>query len=160
MQDAQLLLENMDHTGAAYFAEQSAEKIAKCVLILDNRFGRTHHVSKLFSEVVDGVKSPWKKRLEELPPLLDELEEYGVLSRYPEPRGKGVWNPQEEYSREDAGDAVEKARRVCEEIRLFLEEQYEIIICWSGKKGRIIYERCEADYGGRAARGCGRRRPR
>ena len=103
-----------------------AKRKVKCVLILNNKFERTHYVSKLLAELTAGMEGIWKKRLEDLVPDIDDLEESAAVSRYPEPRGNKVWNPLEEYTENDAKEAIEKARRVYAEINLFLVDVYKL----------------------------------
>jgi len=125
LKDAQILLENKDYSAASYFAQQSSEKIVKCVLILNNKFERTHYVSKLLAELTAGMEGVWKKRLEDLVPDMDDLEESAAVSRYPEPRGNKVWNPLIEYTEDDAKEAIEKARKIYAEIKLFLADVHK-----------------------------------
>jgi len=126
LKDAGILLDSGDYSGAAYFAQQSSEKIVKCILVINNKFEKTHFVSKLLKEVIVNIEKVWKNRMEGLIPLLDDLEEHGISPLYPEPHGDNVWNPIEEYTEKDAKDALEKAKIVLKTISDFMKKYYSI----------------------------------
>lgn len=124
---ANSLLKSGDYADAAYHAQQSAEKIIKCVLILNNQFVRTHIVSGVFAEVISKYENKqWKIKLQDLIPILVNLEKHWILPRYPEPYGEGIWNPLEEYTKDIAENAVEKAGFIINTITQFIKEVYEI----------------------------------
>lgn len=126
LHSARSLLKSGDYADSAYHSQQCAEKIVKAVLILSNKFVRTHIVSALFREVIENLETKYKNELKELIPKIEELEEHGVLSRYPEPRGEEVWDPTKEYTAETAADAMEKSELVFRTVSNFLREEYTI----------------------------------
>lgn len=123
---AETLIDSMDYANAAYLAQQASEKVTKCVLIINKKFERAHLVSGLLEEIVESLEEEWKSKLQDLVPILKDLERHWVLPRYPEPFGEKVWNPVEEYKLEDARDAIEKAKLVLETLTKFIEEYYHI----------------------------------
>jgi len=126
LKDAGILSEHKDYSMAAYFAQQAAEKSVKALPILNNRFERTHYVSRLLSELAKELEGPWGARMGALVPDLDDLEESATATRYPEPKAGGVWNPVEEYTEKDASDAEAKAKKICGEIAGYLKERYGV----------------------------------
>ena len=134
LKDARLLLDAGDYAGSAYFAQQSSEKIVKCVLIINNKFERTHIVSVIFAEVVETIEDEWKEKLEELIMEIRELEEHWILPRYPEPLRGDVWNPLEGYKKEDSERAIKKAEIVFDTLTKFMKEIYGVDINENPKK--------------------------
>ena len=127
LHSAKSLLDSGDYADSAYHAQQCAEKIVKCVLILKGNFLRTHMTSGLFSEVVEDLKNnEWKQKLENLIPEMISLERHWILPRYPEPDGDTIWNPVDEYTKSDAKDAIEKAEFVFKTLKEFMKEVYEV----------------------------------
>jgi len=126
LDSAMTLLNSGDYSNASYLAQQAGEKITKTVLILNKKFERTHLVSGLLGEVTKSLPDEWKTKLQELVPLMENLEKNWVLPRYPEPSGEEVWNPVEEYEAGDAKDAIGKAEKVLKTITEFIKEYYEI----------------------------------
>ena len=94
LKSAELLLDSGNYADAAYHAQQCSKKIIKCVLIIGNKFARTHLVSGILEGVIEGVNDEkWVTALKELIPDVIELEEHWILPRYPEPSGEDIWDP-------------------------------------------------------------------
>jgi len=93
LKSAKVLLDAGIYADSVYHAQQSVEKIVKALLILENKFVRTHFVSSIFERVIRKFEEKWRKRLEELIPIIVRLEENWVLPRYPEPFGEEIWDP-------------------------------------------------------------------
>lgn len=126
LRSAITLLNADSYADAAYHAQQCAEKIVKSLLILNNQFVRTHIVSGIFATYVSTLKNDLRKDLQKIVPMLIELERHWVLPRYPEPAGEEIWNPLEEYTKEDAELAVTKAKIILEKLSQFIEKNYDI----------------------------------
>ncbi|OQX22107.1 MAG: hypothetical protein BWK75_01580 [Candidatus Altiarchaeales archaeon A3] len=56
LKSAELLHDSGNYADAAYHAQQCSEKIIKCVLIMGNKFARTHFVSGILGSVIEDVK--------------------------------------------------------------------------------------------------------
>lgn len=128
LHSAKSLLKSGDYADSAYHAQQCAEKAVKAVLVLSNKFVRTHTASGVFRRVIESLEPAWKSRLKDLIPKIEELEEHWVLSRYPEPHGKDVWNPVKEYTMERSEEAIENAEVVLETLTNFLREKYGLAV--------------------------------
>lgn len=127
MHSAKSLLNSGDYADSAYHAQQCAEKIVKCVLIIKRNFSRTHIISGIFSEVVEDLEdNEWKQKLEYLIPKITSLEKHWNLPRYPEPDGDKIWDPIDEYTEDDAKDAIEKAKFVFKTLKEFMKDVYGV----------------------------------
>ncbi len=127
LKSAEVLLNYMSYADASYHAQQCTEKIIKCVLILNNKFVRTHIVSNIFEGVVESIENEeWKSALKNLIPDVIEIEEHWVLPRYPEPSGDEIWDPVDYYTEDVAKDVFNKAKRILDTITKFIKEYYSI----------------------------------
>ena len=127
MRSAEALLNSGSYADSAYHAQQCAEKMVKSLLILENQFLRTHIVSGPLEDIIDNIDDKeWKINIQDIVPLLEDLERHWNLPRYPEIDKGEIWNPVEEYKPEDARDAIEKAKLVLETLTKFIEEYYHI----------------------------------
>ncbi|ODS35832.1 hypothetical protein BEH94_05610 [Candidatus Altiarchaeales archaeon WOR_SM1_SCG] len=128
LHSANSLLKSGDYADAAYHAQQCAEKIVKCILILNNQFERTHLTSGIFEECISLLddKNEWKNKLNDAVEEVRRLEKHWILPRYPEPYNEDVWNPIEEYTKKDAEEAIEKAKFVLDTLTGFMKEVHGI----------------------------------
>lgn len=119
MDSAETLLKKRNYADSVYHSQQTAEKSAKALLILEGRFVRDHIVSPVLGEIMNRTGLGGKV-LEDLM----FLEEHRTKSRYPEPLGMKIWNPLEEYTRDIAEEALEKARAVLHAVGRVLKERH------------------------------------
>lgn len=123
LHSAKALLKSTDYADSVYHAQQCAEKAVKAVLILSNKFIRTHIVSALFREAVESFEASRRKELNALIPKIQELEEHWVLTRYPEPRGGDIWSPSKEYDANSAKEAISKAEDILKALSALLDKK-------------------------------------
>lgn len=114
---ADRLLQDGVFSYAAFFAEQSAQKALKAVLLSRGvRFVAIHSVGELAREAA-GLESAFR-------PLVDRakrLDRHYLTSRYPDALPEPAI-PAEAYVREDAEEAVAIARAVFETARDAIQE--------------------------------------
>ncbi|MDP2844999.1 MAG: HEPN domain-containing protein [Candidatus Methanoperedens sp.] len=105
---AQLLFDKGIYSRAVYFAQQSSEKAIKSCLALRNIISGEHRVTAFFEE--EFRKDFDKKIFDEILKNARELEVLGVKTRYPlfSRPDKPLWIPSEEYTEEDAREAIIK----------------------------------------------------
>lgn len=108
---------------SVYHAQQSIEKCIKSILICFGVFQKSHLVGGILLEVLkeQEISEGWKKRLSIAAELSEEVEPEVSLSRYPGIIKNNLWLPFEEYDREDAEKAKEKAEEVLSVTRDFLK---------------------------------------
>ena len=116
LKSAEIELKGGVYNNSVYHAQQAAEKAAKALLILHNRFVETHFVADriknlVSTQVVEKVKN---------------LEKNWIIARYPFVHRKEVWSPVKAFTREDAKEALKKARFVVKEIEKILKEKYKV----------------------------------
>ena len=124
MRAAEVLLKNSIYSKAVYHSQQVVEKYLKAVLALNAILITDDHVvsdkfSLLFSKF---------NQVKEVAAEAKFLEKQGSRSRYPLFRDpiKPIWIPSNEYKKQDAQKAIEKARFVKDKINIFLKEKYNI----------------------------------
>ncbi|MCS7135289.1 MAG: HEPN domain-containing protein [Candidatus Aenigmarchaeota archaeon] len=118
---AEILLRNNCFSDSTYHSQQSAEKMCKALLILENAFVEDHKISLWFKRVF--LKKIDKKDLDEIVLNLKSLEKHWIRPRYPFV-GKGyMWDPLKEYTKEIAEDALDKAKFVFNKISKLLEKR-------------------------------------
>ncbi|MFQ6052459.1 MAG: HEPN domain-containing protein [Candidatus Hydrothermarchaeota archaeon] len=100
LDSAIILLEHGNYADSVYHSQQSAEKMVKSILILENLFVRDHLVSSVFAEIVSR-----EKKLNRVLEYLEDLEKHWIRTRYPFLSKGKIWDPLEEYERKDAEDA-------------------------------------------------------
>ena len=86
-----------------------------------------HDVMPYFaSEVVTSVSNKWVKSFREIIRETSWLFEHYTLSRYPMVRGRRIWRPSREYTRQQAEEAINAAKKALEIITKYLKEEFEI----------------------------------
>jgi len=118
LKSAELELNGGIYNNSVYHSQQAAEKAAKALLILHNKFVETHFVA----DRIKGLVS------DEVVKKLKSLEKHWIIARYPFIRHKEIWSPVKAFTEEDAKDALEKAKFVVKEIEKILKEKYGIEI--------------------------------
>lgn len=121
---ADVLLKNDIFSKSVYHSQQAVEKSLKAVLALNGIFITDEHVvsdkfSLLFSKF---------NKVREVANEAKFLERQGSKSRYPLFRDpiKPIWIPSQEYKKDDAKKAFEKANFVFKKILEFLDEKYNV----------------------------------
>ena len=115
LERAELSLEHGDRAGAAFWAQQAAEKALKALLLhVKGTFPKTHNIKRLFLELGSNLGLS-EAELEDA----YELTQYYHLARYPD-IVEGL--PDEIISTRTARRAVEAARRVVRAAEKALEE--------------------------------------
>ena len=123
---SKVLLKTNHYPDSVYHSQQCVEKAVKAILILNGVIFRRHIVSGVFRNVIYemNIEDSWKEKLLNLIPKIESLEEHWVLPRYPEPYFGELWNPLEEYTKEDAEECLKDAEKVLKVIKEFLKEKY------------------------------------
>jgi HEPN domain-containing protein len=125
LKSAKVLLDNDIYPDSIYHSQQCIEKAVKAVLVLNDMVIRKHIVSAIFKKVVRKLSDEvWKEKLLNLISKIEKLEEHWVLPRYPEPIGDEIWNPLDNYTKEDAEECLKDAEEVLNVIKEFLKEKY------------------------------------
>ncbi len=98
---------------AVYHFQQSVEKSVKPILIAMGIFQKTHLIGGVLQKVISekDVPEKWKENLLELGRISESIEPEVSLSRYPGVMDGSLWLPFDEYKREDADGAMEKAEK-------------------------------------------------
>jgi HEPN domain-containing protein len=110
------------YANAVFLSQQCGEKTAKAALALKNIEIREHIVSGyLASEIVAFAPENWEGRLRDVVRMLVALEEHSVKPRYPFITAARIWDPEKEYSKKAADDAIEKAQAILSELEAFSE---------------------------------------
>lgn len=117
---AAALLREGNYADSAYHSQQTAEKSGKALLILEGRFVRDHIISPLLGKLQaeDMADIAVKVRM---------LEKHWLKSRYPELQETGIWDPLEEYTKDMAKDAMEKAGAVLAAIGRIMKERHGVV---------------------------------
>lgn len=123
LSSAKHLLKHKNFADSAYHSQQSAEKIVKAILVLENMFVRDHLVSDIFVEIRE--KYPGRISQKVLDTLKD-LEKHWVKPRYPFISKGVIWDPSKEYTKEIAEEALKQAEFVFETLSKVLEEDYNL----------------------------------
>lgn len=120
---AQLLFDKGIYSRAVYFAQQSSEKAIKSCLALRNIISGEHRVTAFFEE--EFRKDFDKKIFDEILKNARELEVLGVKTRYPlfSRPDKPLWIPSEEYTEEDAREAIRKSSFILDSLTKFINSQ-------------------------------------
>lgn len=99
---------------SVYHSQQSVEKCIKAILIALGIFQKTHFVGEVLIETLKkkDLLEAWKEKLLEIAEISEGIEPEVSLSRYPGIINDNLWLPSEEYEKEDAEKAEEKAKKV------------------------------------------------
>ncbi len=108
---------------SVYHAQQSIEKCIKSILICFGVFQKSHFVGEILLAVLkeQNIPEEWKRILTTVAEISEEIEPDVSLSRYPGIIEDNLWLPSEEYDKDDAENAKEKAERVLSVTRDFLK---------------------------------------
>lgn len=123
LMSAKLLFDKGIYSRAVYFAQQSSEKAIKSCLALRNIISGEHKVTAFFEE--EFSKDFDKKNFDEILKNARELEVLGIKTRYPlfSRPDKPLWIPSEEYTEEDAREAIRKSSFILDSLAKFIGSQ-------------------------------------
>ena len=117
---------------AVFHSQQCAEKVVKALLEMEEVFVRGHDVSDMFTVYI--LKKEEDEEIREdlymVLEILDWFKGTWTLSRYPVMEKGKVVSPFEQYDKEDAKSAVEKAKFVFEFVSRVLEDRYGLEIVY------------------------------
>lgn len=111
---------------AVYHFQQAVEKSIKSVLIAIGVFERTHLVGEVLRKYanIGTIPEKWRNDFLEIADLSSGMEPDVSLSRYPGIIEDALWLPFEEYKREDASRAMEKAEKVLSVAKRFVGDWF------------------------------------
>jgi len=116
------------YSRAVFNSQQCVELAMKAALTMHGIIQLlAHDVMPYFaSEVVTSVSNKWVKSFREIIREASWLFEHYTLSRYPMVRGRRIWCPSREYTRQQAEEAINAAKKALEVITKYLKEEFEI----------------------------------
>ena len=90
-------------------------------------FQRTHLIGGILRKVTleREALEKWKEKLIEVAEISESIEPEVSLSRYPGVIGESLWLPYDEYKREDADGAMEKAKKSLSIAKGFTEDWFK-----------------------------------
>jgi HEPN domain-containing protein len=100
LNSARILFKNREYSNSLYHSQQAVEKILKALLALKGRFIFRHEVIAEFCKVFK--KSVSRDFLELVKGRGFKLEQEGSSFRYPDFSGTVIFDPTEEFDKEDA----------------------------------------------------------
>ncbi len=111
---------------AVYHFQQAVEKSIKSVLISIGVFEKTHFVGEVLRKHASEGRIPekWRKEILEIADLSSGMEPDVSVSRDPGIIEDALWLPFEEYEREDALRAREKAEKVVSVAKEFIRDSF------------------------------------
>ena len=116
LKSSEHLLFSKDYADSVYHAQQAAEKAAKAVLVLQNKFIRAHVLSGILTEALVSLLP--EAEVKEIISLVSELEQHWVRSKYPFIDGDVPWDPIREYRKSDAEKALGQAKQVMKKMNI------------------------------------------
>lgn len=110
LKSARVLFKNKEYSTSLYHSQQAIEKILKAMLALKGHFIFKHEVIAEFCKVFQKTVS-----LDFISLLKDKgfgIEQEGSSFRYPDFSGIEIFDPTEEFTKEDAKEGYKIAREV------------------------------------------------
>ena len=123
MLSAKLLFDKEIYSRAVYFAQQSSEKAIKSCLALRNIISGEHKVTVFFEEE---FRNDFDSEVfAEILRNARELEVHGIKTRYPlfSRSDMPLWIPSQEYTEEDAREAIRKSSFILDSLEKFIKSQ-------------------------------------
>ncbi len=120
------LAEDAFYDKAVYHFQQAVEKCIKSVLIAMGVFQKTHFVGEVLRGFAEKEDFPekWRKDILEAAEISEGMEPEVSLSRYPGIIEDSLWLPFEEYEKEDADKALQKADKVLSIAKRFVDDWF------------------------------------
>lgn len=111
---------------AVYHCQQSVEKSVKSILIAMGIFQKSHLIGGVLRKIISdkGMSKDIVRALLEVAEISETIEPEVSLSRYPGIIDDSLWVPSEEYNKEDAEKAMEKAAKVLSIAKMFVEDWF------------------------------------
>lgn len=111
---------------AVYHCQQSVEKSVKSILIAMGVFQKSHLIGGVLRKIISdkGISKDIVKTLLEVAEISETIEPEVSLSRYPGIIDDSLWVPSEEYNKEDAEKAMEKAAKALSIAKMFVEDWF------------------------------------
>lgn len=122
------LMRTMRYSKVMYHCEQCMEKLMKIALACEGYEDvKSHEIVGLFGRYVV-LKAPeeWQEKLEDISKPIRKIERQYPRFRYPFRTGGRVWIPSKEYKKEDAGNALETAKKTIDIIPEFVRDVYGV----------------------------------
>jgi len=116
------------YSRAVFNSQQCIELAMKAALTMHGIIQLLEHdVMPYFaSEVVTRVSNKWVEAFREMVRETSWLFEHYTLSRYPMVRGRRIWRPSREYTRQQAEEAINSAKKALEIITKYLKEEFKV----------------------------------
>jgi len=117
------ILKDCYYDKAVYHFQQSLEKSVKSVLICFGVFRKTHYVGEILLKEIEKrqVDREWKEKLRIVARASSEIEPEVTLSRYPGIDNGKLWNPADQYTKENANETKD----ICEKSIIIVSEFLE-----------------------------------
>ncbi|GFP25476.1 hypothetical protein HKBW3S43_00642 [Candidatus Hakubella thermalkaliphila] len=120
------LVEDAFYDKAVYHFQQAIEKCIKSILIAMGVFQKTHFVGEVLTGLAEKEDFPekWRQDILEAAEISEGMEPEVSLGRYPGIIEDSLWLPFEEYEKEDADKALQKADKVLSIARRFVDDWF------------------------------------
>ena len=110
LNSARILLKNKEYSNSLYHSQQAIEKILKAMLALKGRFIYKHEVIAEFCKVFQKALS--QDFIELVKDKGFRIEQEGSSFRYPDFSGIEIFDPAEEFDKEDAKEGYKTAQKI------------------------------------------------
>jgi HEPN domain-containing protein len=116
------LIDSGYYDKSVYHFQQAIEKCVKSILIAMGIFQKTHFVGEILRATLSEgiIPAEWREELRTLAHISESIEPEASLSRYPGIMQDRLWLPSEEYEKQDAVQAQDKAARVLAAAQRFV----------------------------------------
>lgn len=127
LKSAEVLFDAERYADTAYHSQQAAEKAVKSLLLLNKIDVREHLISSHFVRNISPLLPPEKDQLiKDIVESLALLEQHWIKPRYPYITSRFEWDPEKEYTKDKAQDALEKARNILLNMKNLAKELFAV----------------------------------